>query len=160
MKRFLVLSDTHVPVYQRDLPKIVYDLAPSMDGVIALGDFVDLDTVLTLQSISKEFHGVFGNVDRYEVKMHLPEYKIILVEKLTIALIHGWGPPWDLRERILEKLSFDRSIDVIIYGHTHEPFDGMESGKRFLNPGTATPGGTYAVMEINGDELIFDVKKV
>ena len=72
MKRFLVISDTHVPIYQRDVPGVIYDIARSVDGVLALGDFVDLDTVLALEAVSKVFHGVHGNMDQIDVKEYLP----------------------------------------------------------------------------------------
>ncbi len=158
MKRFLVISDTHVPVYQRDIPKAIYELAGEVNGVIALGDFVDLDTVLTLESISKVFYGVHGNMDHVDVKEHLPDSKILVIEGLTIAMTHGWGAPWGIHKRILRKFSFDPDIDLILYGHTHQPFDGEISGKRFLNPGSTTPGGTYAIMEIDGRDLRFEIR--
>ena len=160
MKTFLVVSDIHVPTHQRDIPLVFYDIAKEVDGIIAVGDFIDLDTVLTLQSIAKTFHGVHGNVDRFDVKEYLPEMKTILVEGLTIGLIHGWGPPWDLRERIYRRFLDVPDLDVIIYGHTHEPFDGVEHGIRFLNPGTATPGGTYAILTVRGKEISFEIQRL
>ena len=159
MKKFLVISDTHVPIYQNDIPGSIYDLAKRVDGLIALGDFIDLDTVLALEGISRVFHGVHGNMDHIDVKDYLPDSKILLVEGLTIALTHGWGPPWDIRKRLFKKFAFD-DVDVIIYGHTHEPFDGVEFGKRYLNPGTATPGGTYAIMEVDGRDLRFEIHRL
>ncbi len=160
MKRFLVISDTHVPIYQRDVPGVIYDIARSVDGVLALGDFVDLDTVLALEAVSKVFHGVHGNMDQIDVKEYLPESKIVAVEGLTLGLAHGWGAPWDLRKKLFTKFALDSDVDVIIYGHTHEPFDGVEFGKRFLNPGTATPGGTYAILEIDGRDLRFEIRRL
>ncbi len=158
MKRFLVVSDIHVPRYQRDVPERFYRLSKEVDGIIALGDYVTLDTVLTLQAIAKAFYGVHGNADRIDVKEYLPDSKVIVIENLTIALTHGWGPPWDLRERIYKKFIDVPDIDVFLYGHTHEAFDGFENGKRFLNPGAAIPGGTYAIMTIVGSDLEFEIQ--
>ena len=160
MKRFLVVSDTHVPAHQRDIPHIFYEISKEVDGIIALGDFTNLDTVLTLQAIARVFHGVHGNADSFDVKEYLPEMKVLQVERLTIGLIHGWGPPWDLRERIYQRFLEVPEIDVILYGHTHEPFDGIEHGVRFLNPGTATPSGTYAIMTVRGSDLSFEIQRL
>jgi len=160
MKKFLVVSDTHVPVYQKDLPAKIYELTKELDGVIAVGDFVNLDTVLTLETLSKGFHGVHGNMDHIDVKEHLPERKVIRVEGVNIGLIHGFGAPFAIRERIYKKFLDVEDLDVIIYGHTHEPFDGMERNIRFLNPGSATPGGTYAILTLDGGKVIFQIHRL
>ena len=160
MKKYLVISDTHVPVYQRDLPSKIYNLAKELDGVIALGDFIDLDTVMALEAVSKEFHGVHGNMDHLDVKEYLPERKVIRVESVNIGLIHGWGAPFDIRERIYKRFLDIEDLGIIMYGHTHEFFDGVEKHIRFLNPGTATPGGTYAILTLNGGKAEFQVQRL
>ncbi len=157
MKRFLVISDTHVPVYQSDIPAKIYEIAKDFDGIIGLGDFTNLETVLSLEAIAKAFYGVHGNMDDFDVKTHLPVKKVVVIEGLTIGMTHGWGPPFDIRKRIYESFRGVDDLDVIMYGHTHEPFDGMERGIRFLNPGTATPGGTYGVLTISGRDLKFEI---
>jgi len=160
VKNILVISDTHVPSYQRDLPAKVYELAKDLDGVIAVGDFVDLDTVLAIEAISKVFHGVHGNMDYIDVKEYLPERKVIRIEGVNIGLIHGWGAPFDIRERIYKRFLDVEDLDVIIYGHTHEPFDGVERNIRFLNPGAATPGGTYAILTLDGGKVTFQIHRL
>jgi len=160
LKRFLVISDTHVPVYQRDLPPVIYEIAKEVDGVIALGDFVTLDTVLALESITHVFYGVHGNMDDFDVKSHLPSKKVIMIEGVTLGLTHGWGPPFDIRERIYQLFLDTEGLDVVLYGHTHQPFDGVEKGIRFLNPGTATPGGSYAILTISGRDVKFEIQNL
>jgi len=160
VKNFLVISDAHVPSYQRDLPSKIYELAKELDGVIATGDFVDLDTVMALEAISKVFHGVYGNMDYIDVKEYLPERKVVRIEGVNIGLIHGWGAPFDIRERIYKRFLDIENLDVIIYGHTHEPFDGMKRNVRFLNPGTVTPGGTYAILTLNGGKVAFQIHRL
>ncbi len=157
MKRFLVVSDLHVPVYQRDIPKKIYEIAKEVDGIIALGDYVDYDTVLTLETISKVFHGVYGNMDHIDVKNYLPERKVIAIENLTVALIHGSGAPYDLVSRLYKKFIDISGVNVVLYGHTHVPSHEFYGGIAFLNPGTATPGGTYGILEVHGSEYSFKV---
>ena len=159
MKRFLVLSDIHVPVYQRDIPKVIYEISKEFDGIIALGDFTNLDTVLTLESLNVNFHGVSGNMDDFEVKMHLLERKVLRLEGLVVGLIHGWGPPYDIIERIYKKF-LDTEVDLVIFGHTHQPISTVYSGVSFLNPGSATPGGSYGILTIDGRDFEFQVQRL
>jgi hypothetical protein len=57
------------------------------------------------------------------------------VEDISIGIIHGWGSPHGIRQRI--RTSFE-SVDAIIYGHTHQAFCAYEEGIFFFNPGSAT----------------------
>ncbi|EKF50068.1 phosphodiesterase, family protein [Thermosipho africanus H17ap60334] len=153
--RFLVISDLHIPTRNFQVhPKIV-EIAKECDGIFALGDFVDLNTVLFLQSLNRNFHGVFGNMDEYDVRDYLPAQKVVKIGKFTIGLTHGSGSHIRIPERIVNW--FDNDVNVILYGHSHVPDDRVYRGKRFINPGTAME--TYGIMEINGDSLKFEVFK-
>ncbi|AIY87245.1 MULTISPECIES: metallophosphoesterase family protein [unclassified Thermotoga] len=155
MKRFLLISDSHVPVRMASLPDEILNSLKEYDGVIGLGDYVDLDTVILLEKFSKEFYGVYGNMDYPDVKEHLPFSKVLLVEGVTIGMCHGWGAPWDLKDRLLKV--FNEKPQVILFGHTHEPEDTVKSGVRFLNPGSLAEG-SYAVLELDGGEVRFELK--
>ncbi|PLV59814.1 metallophosphoesterase [Thermotoga sp. KOL6] len=157
MKKFLVISDMHIPVRMANLPDEVLDYLKDYDGVIGLGDYVDLDTVILLEKLSKEFYGVHGNMDYPDVKEHLPFSKMLLIEGVTIGMCHGWGAPWDLKERLLKL--FKEKPKVILFGHTHEPEDTMKAGVRFLNPGSLAEG-SYGVLIIDGGEVKFELKKL
>ncbi|ANQ53721.1 phosphodiesterase [Thermosipho sp. 1063] len=152
--KFLVISDLHIPTRNREIhPKIV-ELSKELDGVFALGDFVDLNTVLYLQSLNRNFYAVFGNMDDYDVKDYLPAQRVVKIGRYVIGLTHGSGSHIRIPERIVNW--FDDDVDVILFGHSHVPEDRIFRGKRFINPGTAME--TYGIMEI-GDTLKFEVFK-
>jgi len=156
---YLIISDLHVPTRQSSIPKIILELLDEVDGVIALGDFVSLDTVLLIQQSAKKFFGVHGNMDDYDVKNYLSDRKLIMLAGKTIGLCHGWGSPWGIRKRLLS--SFNEKPQVIIYGHTHIPDNSVKDGVLFLNPGFAMTGGTYGLLKIkDNDELYFEVHKI
>lgn len=156
---YLVISDLHVPVRQPSVPGVILELIHEVDGVISLGDYVDMNTVFLIQQNSKKFFGVHGNMDDYDVKDYLPDKKLIILAGRVVGLCHGWGSPWGIRKRILN--SFAEKPQVIIYGHTHVPDNSIENGVMFLNPGFTMIGGTYGLLEINDNgELNFEVHKV
>lgn len=158
MKRYLVMSDTHIPTRQEELPDIIFKELENCEGVIALGDFVDIDTVMILKKTAKNFYGVHGNMDFPDVKDYLPFSTLLQIEGVTLGLCHGWGAPWGIRKRILSH--FKEKPDIILFGHTHEFEDSVENGVRFLNPGTATKGGTFGILIVDGRNVKFDLKKI
>jgi predicted phosphodiesterase len=52
--------------------------------------------------------------------------------KFKIGLIHGWGGPQGIEERVRREFA---EVDCIIYGHTHVASQGTRGGILFFNPG-------------------------
>lgn len=144
--KLLLLSDIHIPVYLKSLPKDLIDLAKKVDAVIGLGDYVDLNTVLELRAISKNFYGVHGNMDEIDVKEILPQVLTVRFGSLDVGFCHGWGPPYQIRERIFKL--FEEKPRMIFYGHTHFVDDSELDGVRFINPGSFGENGSFASVEI------------
>jgi len=155
MKRYLLVSDLHVPTRLSEIPEDFLKSLKDFDGVIGLGDYVDLDTVILLEKFSKDFTGVHGNMDYPDVKEKLPFSKVLVIEGVTFGLCHGWGAPWDVKERILR--TFSEKPQVILFGHTHVPEDVTFSGVRFINPGSFAEG-SYALLTIDGGEVRFELR--
>jgi putative phosphoesterase len=131
--RIGVLSDTHLRRVGRDF-KIIYDqYLRDVDIILHAGDFTASDVVVFLSK--KPFHGVQGNMDSLEVKVSLPEKKVIEVGGYRIGLIHGWGSSEGLEERITGEF---HGVDAIVFGHSHKPANHLREGILFFNPGTTT----------------------
>lgn len=156
--KLLLLSDTHVPVYLKSLPKSLADLAKEVDTVVGLGDYTNLNTVLELKAISKNFYGVHGNMDEIDVKENLPQVLVVRFGPFDVGLCHGWGPPYQIRERILNL--FEEKPQVIFYGHTHFIDDSELKNVRFINPGSFGENGSVAIVEICGQMLAVNFKKL
>jgi len=147
-----VLSDTHLHRSERDLRLLFDRYLVDVDLILHAGDYVSSDIIVFLSR--KPFHGVRGNMDSLEVKMSLPEKKVIELEGYRIGLIHGWGSPEGLENRIMDEF---RDVDAIVYGHSHKPANHVSEGVLFFNPGTVTgfsPKGihTFGILEC-GDTL-------
>ena len=130
--RIGVLSDTHLSRVTGELKEIHERFLSGLDLVLHAGDFVSDEIVDFFNR--NNFHGVYGNMDPGTVRERLPSKKIIECGSFRIALIHGWGPPEGLEERIWPEFT---DVDAIVYGHSHRPANHVKEGVLMFNPGTA-----------------------
>jgi putative phosphoesterase len=147
--RIGVLSDTHLSKVTEEFEEIHRRFLAGLDLVLHAGDFVSDEIVDFLDS--EGFHGVHGNMDPGIVRERLPSKKVIECGSSRIALIHGWGPPEGLEERIWPEF---KGVDVIVYGHSHRPANHVKEGILLFNPGTAvgysrSGPNTLGILEIN-----------
>lgn len=150
MTSVVVLSDTH----SHRLPDIISARIDACDIVIHAGDFSSLDYYDYLLSFGKDVIGVAGNMDSYALSEKLPMSRIITVESLRIAVMHGWGAPACVEQSVRTSFNEDE-WDVLIYGHTHFPIVHHDGHKVILNPGSTSdkrfaPYKSYAELKING----------
>ena len=96
------------------------------------GDLVDLRVLDIFAGF--EVKAVSGNMDNTQVKEIYPEQLIIEIKGFTVGLVHGWGSPLGIEEKIIKKLG---NVNCLIYGHTHKPANYKKSGILFFNPGSA-----------------------
>ena len=144
-----VLSDTHLNEVTGELQAIYDRYLADKDIILHAGDVVSTDVVNFLNR--KNFHGVYGNMDPFEVQALLPRKKVITLGGYRIGLIHGWGGKQGIEDRIFSE--FD-GVDIIIYGHSHHAVNHTRKGILFFNPGTATGFSstdthTIGVLELN-----------
>lgn len=132
-----VLSDTHLKRPEPFLERILDETLRDVDMVLHAGDIVAYSVLEVLES--RGVMAVCGNMDDYEVAGHLPQIRRISVGEKTLGLLHGWGSKIGLAERVLETFSYDRP-DIIVFGHSHEPFAQEIDGTYLFNPGSAGHG--------------------
>lgn len=142
-----VISDTHVPKRMSRLPSEFIQKIREDDLIIHAGDFTDLKVCLELERLAP-LYAVSGNMDVPEIKEILPFKRTFEISGFKIGLIHGYGPPFDLVQRIMEE--FRESLDLIIFGHTHSPYSQKQGGTLFFNPGSLSgnisgEGGSYGI---------------
>ena len=129
-----VISDTHISGTEKEIPAEVYQIFKQVDLILHAGDLVDLIT-LDLLNVLAPVRAVAGNMDLPETKGVLPAKQEIEVGPFRLGLIHGWGAPTGIRKRIIRSFT---TIDCCVYGHTHAPYNQVEDGVLFFNPGSAT----------------------
>lgn len=135
MKKIGVISDTHRRSPDTFLETVIKKHFHDVDMVIHAGDMVTMDVLDPFIALDKEVIAVCGNMDFADVQRSYPISRTIRIEELSIGIIHGWGSPHGVRQRI--RTSFE-NVDAIIYGHTHQAFCAYEAGIFFFNPGSPT----------------------
>ena len=132
-----IIADTHLRQASRELEELMAGPFKDVQMVLHAGDITDL---AVLQAFAgKEIQAVCGNMDSLAVRRQLPTQHILRVGKFKIGLIHGWGGPQGIEERIRREFS---EVDCIVYGHTHVPSQVTRQGVLFFNPGAF--GGGFA----------------
>ncbi|MEU0404328.1 metallophosphoesterase [Streptomyces sp. NPDC006197] len=144
--RLLLLSDTHVPLRARRLPDEVLRETDRADVVVHAGDWVDVATLDLLEGRARRLVGVFGNNDGPELRARLPEVARVRLGGLRFGVVHETGAS---RGRETRCAALYPDLDVLVFGHSHIPWDTTAPGKlRLLNPGSPTdrrrqPYATY-----------------
>jgi len=128
-----VISDTHLKISDDRLEKIVEDHFHDVDLVLHAGDIVDLEVLDVFKD--KEVYAVSGNMDPDSVREVFPRKQILEIGGRRIGLIHGWGSPSGLEEKILREFE---DVECIVYGHTHRAVNEVIDGVLLFNPGSPT----------------------
>jgi putative phosphoesterase len=127
-----VVSDTHA-TSSAEVPSQILRALAGVDLIVHAGDFVARDVLDGLKQMG-EVKAVQGNMDSEELKQLLPEQETLEIEGRRVGIIHGWGSPYGIDERVGGM--FD-DVDIIIYGHSHNTQNEVKNGILFFNPGTA-----------------------
>jgi putative phosphoesterase len=130
--RIGVVSDTHATSFAEVPERILLALA-EVDLIIHAGDFVAKDVLDGLKRLG-EVKAVRGNMDSEELKRILPEKELLVIEGRRIGVIHGWGAPDGLDDRVGRMFE---DVDIIVYGHSHYSQNEVKRGILFFNPGRA-----------------------
>jgi putative phosphoesterase len=131
-----VLSDTHIPYSIKSLSKKILEILSSADAILHAGDFQDISVLEELSAIAP-FYGVCGNMDSDVIRNVLPAKRTINIGGFTIGLIHGWGAPAGLEDRVFSSFLGEK-VDVIVHGHSHNPLNRLKNGILMFNPGSPT----------------------
>lgn len=134
--RLVITSDTHMPKRARDLPPALWAAIEAADVTIHAGDWVDVAALDAFEARAKRLVGVYGNNDGPALRTRLPEVTAVTLGGLRFAVIHETGDAKGRNERCAQRFP---GIDVLVFGHSHIPWDATAStGLRLLNPGSPT----------------------
>ncbi|MFD7443870.1 metallophosphoesterase family protein [Streptomyces sp. NPDC059909] len=134
--RLLLTSDTHVPRRARALPGLLLEEIDRADVVIHAGDWVDVATLDQLTARARRLVAVYGNNDGPELRSRLPEVARAELGGLRFGVVHETGTAQGRELRCAERFP---DLDVLVFGHSHIPWDTTAAGGlRLLNPGSPT----------------------
>lgn len=126
-----VISDTHLRQAIPQLAELMQGPFQDVHMIVHAGDLTELAVLDSFQG--KEVVAVSGNMDSLEVKRQLPIKRTFQVGGFKIGIIHGWGAPQGLENKISHEFT---EVDCVIYGHTHTAAVSKRSGILFFNPGS------------------------
>jgi putative phosphoesterase len=136
--RLGIISDTHLSFLTNDFISLVDERFAACDMVVHAGDFTSPEIYRYLhEQTSGNLMAVYGNMDPPELRKLLPEQVVFEKSGITFGLIHGWGGPHDLEERIARRFS-DENVNCVIYGHSHNGVSHKRDDILFFNPGSPT----------------------
>jgi len=147
-----VISDTHVRTID-EIPVRILKALARVDLIVHAGDFTEKAVLDGLKTIG-EVKAVSGNMDSGELKSLLLDKELFEINGKKIGLIHGWGGPWGIADRIREMFT---DLDLIIYGHSHEPWNKSIRGSLVLNPGQAR--NSFGLITLN-DQIKAEIRPV
>ncbi len=140
--RILVLSDTHVDDIAQLRPGIIAALN-GVDLIVHAGDFTQ-KAVLDSLRVFAEVKAVAGNMDSLALKLALPEKVVFEAGGKKVGVVQGWGGPSGIVGRIRPLFG---DVDVIIYGHSHQPGREVVHGALMFNPGAAR--SSYGILTVD-----------
>ena len=128
-----VLADTHLTHFPKGIGECIEHHFRDVEMILHAGDVVELSALDFFAG--REIKVVAGNMDSWELKHRSPAKMVLTLEGFTIGLIHGWGSPAGIEDRIIQE--FD-ALDILVYGHTHAAVSHTRNGIRYFNPGSPT----------------------
>ena len=157
--RLVIIGDTHLPRFGRDLPAFVRSACADADLILHAGDHTDPFVLDLLAGISRT-EAVAGNNDPPELGERLGFSRIVEVEGCRIGLTHGHlGPGRSTPERAWAAFAASvPAVDAIAFGHSHQPIIDRRDGTWLLNPGSPTdrrrqPTFSLLRVEVEGREI-------
>ena len=130
-----LISDTHVPVRARCIPKMVFKVFEDVDFIVHAGDLVELAVVDELEQLAPVL-AVHGNMDGPHVSGALPKINSLKVAGWKIGVMHD--PSALFGTRRMREIARRNGFDVFVYGHTHNANIKWEGKILYINPGSPT----------------------
>jgi len=154
-----VVSDTH----SQEVPKQVLDAFQKVDFIIHAGDFCSVRDLEVFTKI-KDVKAVYGNMDDPGIRKILPRRQIIECDSYKVGIYHGEGSSKRLLD-VVQKEFENEDVDVVVFGHSHHPYNELLHGVLYFNPGSPNdnmfaPYCSYGILEIEGDHLSGKIIKV
>ncbi|MDR0433665.1 MAG: metallophosphatase family protein [Gracilibacteraceae bacterium] len=134
---FAILSDTHISD-DRTLATDIRRRLSRADGILHAGDLTSAAFLAELRSLAPVV-AARGNCDCWDIGLiDLPVAIITNCAGLRVGLTHGASGAASAPPLRAIAAFAGQETDLIIFGHTHVPFDAVVDGVRLFNPGSPT----------------------
>jgi uncharacterized protein len=153
--RVAVLADTHGPRHWKSCPPAVARRLRGADVILHAGD-VCVPAVLDELAAFAQVRVALGNNDTPEVAAWgartVQEFDL---DGLAVAMLHDSGAAAGRGARLRRMFP---AADLVVFGHSHIPWDATFDAQRSFNPGSPTdrrrqPHGTMGLLRIEDGRL-------
>lgn len=131
-----IISDTHISKDLYKMDELLSNHLKNVDLVIHAGDYKNSKVIDIIEKHNK-FLGVFGNNDGDLIKERVKEKELINIMGYKVGIYHGHGNTKTTIDRAYEMFK-DNRVDIIIFGHSHQPIIKTVNKILMLNPGSPT----------------------
>ena len=137
--RIGVISDTHIGDAKARVPVAALRAFAGAECILHAGDVMIQDVLDALAAVAP-VHAVSGNCDPSDLARRLPERLVLQLGGLHIGLTHGHlGRGVSTPSRALSAFASGmEELEVVVFGHSHEPYNSMHGRTLLFNPGSAT----------------------
>jgi len=130
-----LISDTHIPVRARCIPKMVFKVFENVDFIVHAGDLVELAVIDELEQLAPIL-AVHGNMDGPEVSGALPKLNSLKISDWKIGVMHDPSTLFGMGK--MREIAKRNGFNVFVYGHTHNSNIKWEGKTLYINPGSPT----------------------
>jgi putative phosphoesterase len=130
-----LISDTHVPIRAREIPREVFKVFDKVDYIVHAGDLVDLSVIDELEQLAPVL-AVCGNMDGPEIRGKIPKTNSLKVFDWKIGVMHDPRTLFGMAR--MREIAKQNGFNVLVYGHTHNSSIRWEGDTLFINPGSPT----------------------
>lgn len=153
--RILVVSDTHRDAFS--LSQAVLQ-QPKAEIILHLGDGQEEAEQIKQLFPDRMVEAVRGNNDWAS---SLPATEELCLEGKRIFMTHGHLYQVKMGYYTIYCAARERKADLLLFGHTHTPYQDYDDGLYVLNPGSLHgSGGTYGVVDITAAGIVTNILKL
>lgn len=158
-----IVSDSHIPDRESNIPKPFQARIRKADHVIHAGDFTSSETLTEFIDLADDFTAVHGNIDTDDVNLATTE--TVKLEEICVAITHGTTATTTEWLKVLSETASRCNADIGVGGHTHEVTDTVHNGVHLLNPGSVTGASpatdsTMMTLTVDNNEYTVDLHQV
>lgn len=130
-----VIADTHTSGMSRMIPMGAWPYLESADHILHAGDVCDA-AVLDELKILAPVTVVMGNCDSFDIRDWGARDEVeVELDGVRIAMLHDSGTKTGRWERMRTRFP---SAHVVVFGHSHIPWNEERDGLLLFNPGSPT----------------------
>jgi hypothetical protein len=151
--RIGVVGDTHLPRFGPHLPEALCRglERARVELILHVGDFTGPGVPALFEALAP-LEAVAGNNDPPRLVARFGRRKVLDVGGARIGLVHGDGRRGTTLGRSLAAFAGE-AVDVICFGHSHQPVCERRGSAWLVNPGSPTdkrrqPRYSYAILDV------------